>query len=70
MFKNKYQKRYASVEEEAQRQQIFMENVQRMRDYQAAHPDATFSMAINHLADRRMDVGVMIDHPVKHTTVF
>jgi Cathepsin propeptide inhibitor domain (I29) len=55
-FKRQYKKEYATVIEEAERRQIFTENVNRMRAYQQAHPDATFKMAINHLTDRRIQV--------------
>ena len=52
----KYQKQYRSAEEEVHRQQIFLENVQQMREYQQANPDASFSMGINGLMDRRVEV--------------
>jgi hypothetical protein len=44
------------MREEAMRKQIFLDNVKQMRAYQQAHPDATFTLAINHLADRRSEV--------------
>jgi hypothetical protein len=55
-FKRDYNKQYASASEEAMRKQIFLENVKQMRDYQRTHPDATFTLAINHLADRTSEV--------------
>jgi hypothetical protein len=55
-FKHDYNKQYASASEEAMRKQIFLENVKQMRDYQRTHPDATFTLAINHLADRTSEV--------------
>ncbi|UJR17998.1 hypothetical protein I4U23_004899 [Adineta vaga] len=54
-FKRDYSKQYRTVAEENERQQIFVENVNRMRSYQRTHPDATFTMAINHLMDRRIE---------------
>jgi hypothetical protein len=55
-FKHDYNKHYPSIHEEAVRKQIFFDNVNQMRAYQRAHPDATFTLAINHLADRRSEV--------------
>ena len=55
-FKHDYNKQYTTDEEEAERKQIFLDNVHRMKEYQQAHPDATFTMEINHLADRRIEV--------------
>ena len=55
-FKRDYNKQYTSTIEEAERRQIFIENVHRMHAYQQTHPDATFTMTINHLADRRVEV--------------
>jgi len=55
-FKRDYNKQYATEAEETERKQIFVKNVDRMRSYQKTHPDATFTMAINHLADRRIEV--------------
>ncbi|CAF4452864.1 unnamed protein product [Rotaria socialis] len=54
-FKRDYKKQYASVAEENERRQIFIENINRMRFYQEAHPYATFTMAMNHLTDRRIE---------------
>lgn len=56
-FKSDYNKEYVSREEETERKGIFLENVNRMKEYQSTHPDATFTMGINHLADRRTHVG-------------
>jgi hypothetical protein len=55
-FKRDYNKHYASASEETMRKQIFLENVKQMRAYQRTHPDATFTLAINHLADRTSEV--------------
>jgi hypothetical protein len=55
-FKRDYNKNYASAAEEIERKEIFIENISRMRAYQQTHPDATFTMTINHLADRRIQV--------------
>ena len=55
-FKRDYHKQYATAIEEIERKQIFIENVNRMRSYQQTYPDATFTMAINYLADRRIEV--------------
>ena len=55
-FKRIYNKNYASNVEEAERRQIFMKNVNRMHAYRQTYPDVTFTMAINHLADRRIEV--------------
>jgi hypothetical protein len=38
-----------------------LENVNQIKEYQKTHPDATFTMKINHLADRRIEVGNNID---------
>ncbi|CAF4493800.1 unnamed protein product [Rotaria socialis] len=54
-FKRSFNKNYKTAAEEAERKQIFLENVNRMRDYERAHPDATFKIGINHLADHRID---------------
>lgn len=54
-FKRQYNKNYASASEEAMRREIFLENVNEMRVYQRTHPNATFTLAINHLADRRSE---------------
>ncbi|CAF4810281.1 unnamed protein product [Rotaria sp. Silwood1] len=54
-FKRDYNKQYASAAEEDERKQIFIENVKRMRSYQQTHPDATFTVAINSLTDRRIE---------------
>ncbi len=55
-FKRDYNKHYQSATEETERKLIFFENVNRMRDFERTHPDATFTLAINHLADRRIEV--------------
>jgi len=55
-FKREYKKNYASANEEAMRKEIFIKNVKEMRAYQRSHPDATFTLAINHLADRSGEV--------------
>ncbi|CAF1311980.1 unnamed protein product [Rotaria sordida] len=54
-FKYDYKKQYSSAAEENERRQIFIENIDRMRSYQQSHPDATFTVAINHLTDRRIE---------------
>ncbi|CAF4036242.1 unnamed protein product, partial [Rotaria sp. Silwood1] len=54
-FKHDYNKRYATVAEEMERKQIFIENVKRMHSYEKTHPNATFTMAINHLSDRHIE---------------
>jgi len=56
-FKRDYDKQYASPAEEFERQQIFFENVNRIKEYQRTHSDLTFTMGINHLADQRTEVG-------------
>ena len=56
-YKSDYNKEYVSVEEETERKEIFLENVNRMKEYQRTHPDATFTIGINHLTDRRTHVG-------------
>jgi hypothetical protein len=55
-FKRDYNKQYASTAEENERKQIFFENVNRIRSYQQTHSGATFSVGINHLTDRRIEV--------------
>lgn len=55
-FKSDYNKEYASIEEEIERREIFLENVNRINEYERMHPDATFTMGINHLTDRRSHV--------------
>ena len=55
-FKRDFNKHYESVVEEQERKAIFLENANRMRDFQRTHPNATFTLAINHLADRRIEV--------------
>jgi hypothetical protein len=55
-FKRDYNKQYATAAEETERKQIFIKNVNQMRSYQQTHPNATFTMAINHLSDRRIEV--------------
>ncbi|CAF1444752.1 unnamed protein product [Adineta steineri] len=53
-FKRDYNKNYASAAEEIERKEIFIENINRMRAYQQTYPDASFTMSINYLADRRI----------------
>ncbi|CAF0977077.1 unnamed protein product, partial [Adineta ricciae] len=53
-FKRDYNKKYASVAEELERKQIFIDNVNKMRNHQQTYPDATFTMGVNHLTDRRI----------------
>ena len=55
-FKRDYNKQYVSAAEENERKQIFIKNVNRMRSYQQTHTDATYTMGINHLTDRRIEV--------------
>ncbi|CAF1495686.1 unnamed protein product [Rotaria sordida] len=55
-FKRHYNKHYKSAAEEAERKQIFLENVNRIRTYERLHPNATFTLGINHLTDRRIEV--------------
>jgi hypothetical protein len=61
-FKLDYNKKYASAAQEIERKQIFIENVNRMRSYQQTHSDATFTMAINYLTDRRIEVILSFIH--------
>ena len=55
-FKRKYNKQYATISEENERRQIFIENVNEIHSYQQNHPDATFTLGIAHLSDRRAQV--------------
>jgi hypothetical protein len=55
-FKRDYNKQYATAAEEIERKQIFIKNVNQIRSYQQTHPDATFTIGINHLADQRIEV--------------
>jgi hypothetical protein len=55
-FKRDHNKHYKTAAEDAERKLIFLENVNRMRAYERAHPNATFTLGINHLADRRIEV--------------
>ncbi len=55
-FKSDYQKEYNSPEEELQRKDIFLENVNQMKEYRRTHPGASFTMGINHLTDQRISV--------------
>lgn len=55
-FKHDFNKHYESMVEEQERKAIFLENANRMRDFQRMHPNSTFTLAINHLADRRIHV--------------
>ncbi len=55
-FKRDFDKQYASPEEETEREQIFLENVDRIKEYERTHPDATFTMEINHLTDQHISV--------------
>ncbi|UJR14988.1 hypothetical protein I4U23_001966 [Adineta vaga] len=52
-FKHDYNKQYTSTMEESARKQIFLENVDKIKEFQHTHPDATFTIGINHLTDRR-----------------
>ncbi|CAF4236522.1 unnamed protein product, partial [Rotaria sordida] len=54
-FKRHYNKHYKSAAEEAERKQIFLENVNRIHTYERLHPNATFTLGINHLTDRRIE---------------
>ncbi|CAF2512688.1 unnamed protein product [Rotaria sp. Silwood2] len=54
-FKRDYNKHYKSAAKEAERKQIFFENVNRIRTYERLHPNATFKLGINHLTDRRIE---------------
>jgi len=54
-FKRDFNKHYKSAAEEAERKLIFFENVNRIRTYERTHLNATFSLAINHLTDRRIE---------------
>ncbi len=55
-FKRDHNKHYKSAAEEAERKQIFLENVNQIRDYERTYPNATFKLGINHLTDRRIEV--------------
>lgn len=55
-FKSDYHKEYTSIEEEIERREIFLENVNRIHEYRKMHPHATFTMGINHLTDRHSHV--------------
>lgn len=55
-FKRDYNKNYASTQEEALRKRIFLNNLERVRNHERNHPNATFTIGINHLADRRIEV--------------
>ena len=55
-FKQDHHKSYESAVEEAARKQIFLDNVQRMHDYERLYPHARFTLAINHLFDRKLEV--------------
>jgi len=63
-FKSDYNKKYTSAAEEIERQQIFTDNVNRMRSYQQTHPAATFTMAINQFTDRRIEE--LVSGPKRH----
>ncbi|CAF4174578.1 unnamed protein product, partial [Rotaria sordida] len=67
-FKYDYKKQYSSAAEENERRQIFIENIDRMRSYQQTHPDATFTVAINHLTDRRIETSLqeLVSGPKVH----
>ncbi|CAF3353192.1 unnamed protein product [Rotaria sp. Silwood1] len=54
-FKRDYNKHYKSAAEEVERKQIFLENVNRIRTFKRLYPNATFTIGINHLADRRIE---------------
>ncbi|UJR19305.1 hypothetical protein I4U23_022434, partial [Adineta vaga] len=53
-FKQKYNKQYKTIEEEIQRKQIFSENLNEIHSFQQNYPHATYTIAINHLSDRRI----------------
>ena len=55
-FKQDHHKSYGSAVEEAARKQIFLDNVQRMHDYERLHSNARFTLAVNHLFDRTLEV--------------
>jgi hypothetical protein len=55
-YKHDYNKHYKSAAEENERKQIFLENANRIRNFQRNNPNATFTVAINHLTDRRIEV--------------
>ena len=55
-YKRNYNKSYQSTAEEIKRKQIFLENANEIRTFQRIHPNATFTVAINHLTDRRAEV--------------
>ena len=55
-FKRDYGKQYETDVEEVIHKQRFIENIQRMHRFQQTHPDATFTMKINYLADQRIEV--------------
>ncbi|UJR34936.1 hypothetical protein I4U23_027712 [Adineta vaga] len=54
-FKRDYNKQYETVEEEIKRKQIFMENVNEIHSFQQTNLNPTFTVAINHLSDRRIE---------------
>ncbi|CAF3156230.1 unnamed protein product [Rotaria sp. Silwood2] len=54
-FKHNYNKQYASVTEEAERKQIFIEKINRLQEYEKTHQHETFKAGINHLMDRRIE---------------
>ncbi|UJR25495.1 hypothetical protein I4U23_006841 [Adineta vaga] len=54
-FKHNFNKHYKSAAEEAEHKLIFLKNVNRIRDYERTHPNATFKLSINHLADQRIE---------------
>ncbi len=49
-----------------------MENVNRIKEYQTTHPDATFTMGINHLTDQRIEVGenIYLKYKKKTSIIF
>ncbi|CAF0889933.1 unnamed protein product [Adineta steineri] len=53
-FKQKYNKQYKTIDEEIERKQIFIENLNEIHSFQQNNPHATYTLAINHLSDRRI----------------
>ncbi|CAF1303723.1 unnamed protein product [Adineta steineri] len=53
-FKQKYNKQYKTIDEELERKQIFIENFNEIHSFQQNNPHATYTLAINHLSDRRI----------------
>ncbi|CAF1576261.1 unnamed protein product [Adineta steineri] len=53
-FKQKYNKQYKTIDEELERKQIFIENFNEIHSFQQNNPHATYTLAINHFSDRRI----------------